>query len=362
MKKLLFVHNTVPEYRIAFWKELSTLVNLEILITNKDLADKIYNLKKNSDGLHIKYWNENIIYTILNYDAVILPPIETIKDFRIARKIRNKCLELRIPFYYWSEKWISDEIKRPFVKVVKDYIKTSLIRLASKDANGYIASGSKSKIYLKRYVKVPSELITVAYDSSTSPILRKKENLREKLNLPHNCNLILFLGRLIPRKGCNVLIKAVMPYLDKTNSFLIIAGEGSELRRLRKLACSSSRIIFIGKVQPNYRRNLYEQSNVFVLPSIAMNGVIEAWGLTLNEALECGTPVISTNAVGAAFDLIDNKNGYLVKNNSVKQLSNVLAKALNKKSFKNRKQIMKDYYSKFSVKLMSKNFYKAIFG
>lgn len=54
--KVLFIHNTLPEYRIHFFCELSKLVELDILITEKDLANSVYNLKIDiPKELSIKY-------------------------------------------------------------------------------------------------------------------------------------------------------------------------------------------------------------------------------------------------------------------------------------------------------------------
>ncbi len=43
MMKILFVHNTIPEYRLAFWKILNKDYDIEIYALSTDLADKIYN-------------------------------------------------------------------------------------------------------------------------------------------------------------------------------------------------------------------------------------------------------------------------------------------------------------------------------
>ena len=63
------------------------------------------------------------------------------------------------------------------------------------------------------------------------------------------------------------------------------------------------------------------------MPESSVN--VESWGLTLNEVMSLGKPVISTDSVGAAFDLIYNGvNGYRIKNNTVKEMTMVLDKML----------------------------------
>ena len=53
--KVLFVHNSVPEYRIKFWKILKKKCDLDLLITGRDLDKKIYNLERDVSGLNIYY-------------------------------------------------------------------------------------------------------------------------------------------------------------------------------------------------------------------------------------------------------------------------------------------------------------------
>ena len=353
------MHNAAPEYRIAFWKELNKIVDLDIVITNKNIERKIYNLKKDTDNLNIKDWENSMLDTVSQYDAVILPPIESIKDYKIARQLRRVCINTATPFCYWTEKWIPRDMRRPLGKKIKDAIKTKMIKSASDKANSYIGAGTLSANYLHYQLKVSGDRIHVAYDSSTSPYLHPKINIRQRYEIPSQAKVILFLGRLITRKGCLELIHASLPILKKTNSYLIIGGEGEQLKLLKKEVGNNKRIIFVGKIQPNLRRAFYEQSTVFVLPSIAQNGIIEAWGLTVNEALECGLPVIATDAVGSAYDLINVDNGIVVANGNVEELQQALFKVLNKRY--NKKRIKSDYEKKFSVKNMAQNFYIAIF-
>ena len=112
------------------------------------------------------------------------------------------------------------------------------------------------------------------------------------------------MGRLVSRKGCQDLIQAFQYYIKYQHCILLIAGDGPEYSVCTQLADNNKKIIFTGLVQPMNRRFFYEQADVFVLPSRCEGGVIEAWGLTVNEALECGVPVVVSDVVGAGYDLI----------------------------------------------------------
>ncbi|MHA1409586.1 MAG: glycosyltransferase [Candidatus Odinarchaeia archaeon] len=70
-------------------------------------------------------------------------------------------------------------------------------------------------------------------------------------------------------------------------------------------------------------------SDLFILPSIFSKNGPEVWGMVLNEAMSVGKPVVATNMVGAAVDLIENGvNGFIVKSENVYDLYYVMKKIL----------------------------------
>ena len=97
---------------------------------------------------------------------------------------------------------------------------------------------------------------------------------------------------------------------------------------------------------------------MFVLPSYAYLGTSEAWGLTVNEALEQGTPVVATTVVGAAYDLLDGNCGDMVEENNIESLANGIRKYLriDKNDIEN---VCIEKYSMYSVENMANGFYNA---
>lgn len=366
LKKVLFIHNSIPEYRIEFWKKLSNLVDLTVLVTEKGLENKIYGFDNDKKELNIKYWDSSskkeILDNINKWDLIILPPIDNIKNFLIAIKINILCRKYNIPFIYWTEKWILENNYRPLLKKFKDLMKTYMIKIAASRASMYIASGSKSKEYLHNFVGIPNSKIKIAIDSSTSNLSVSKVtqfNIHKKYNIPKSSKVVLFLGRLIYRKGCDLLINACLPILASQNMYLLICGDGKQKENLIQLAKKNPNIIFVGKVEPNIRKNFYAQSDIFVLPSRVYKGTIEAWGLTINEALEYGLPVATTKAVGAAYDLINSSNGKVIKKIDAVHLRKGIVELLNNYSF-SKVKISQDYKYKYSVSNMSTQFYNVI--
>jgi rhamnosyl/mannosyltransferase len=103
--------------------------------------------------------------------------------------------------------------------------------------------------------------------------------------------LVLFVGRLVPSKGAEVLVCA-MRGLPGT---LILVGEGPLAAPLKTLANAlglGDRLVLPGALPDRELAVLYHACDVFVLPSVGDN---EAFGMVQLEAMACGKPVISTD-------------------------------------------------------------------
>jgi glycosyltransferase involved in cell wall biosynthesis len=157
----------------------------------------------------------------------------------------------------------------------------------------------------------------------------QNETLKEELGIEGK-RIVLYLGRLIERKGVAILIKAFAKLQEKTkDSVLVIAGEGEERKRLENLCLELNvkNVLFVGYVDENSKSLYYSIADVFVLPSIAHSG--EVWDLVLNEAMQLGKPLIGTTAAGASCDLIKNGvNGYIVKEGDAEELSKAIEELL----------------------------------
>jgi glycosyltransferase involved in cell wall biosynthesis len=115
----------------------------------------------------------------------------------------------------------------------------------------------------------------------------------------------LFVGRFIERKGIDVLLAA---FRHVGRGELWLAGDGPHRSLLEGEAKGDPRIRFLGYADEGSLPDLYRQADVLVVPSL-----FEPWGLVVHEGLGNGLPVIATDQVAAADDLIDpGLNGYVV--------------------------------------------------
>ncbi len=133
----------------------------------------------------------------------------------------------------------------------------------------------------------------------------------------------LFVGRFIERKGIDVLL-AAFRRIDEGELWL--AGDGPLRSLLEGEAKGDPRIRFLGYADESTLpalQDLYRQADVLVVPSL-----FEPWGLVVHEGLAYGLPVIATDQVAAADDLIDpGVNGYVVPAGSDEALASAMRSA-----------------------------------
>jgi glycosyltransferase involved in cell wall biosynthesis len=128
--------------------------------------------------------------------------------------------------------------------------------------------------------------------------------------------LILFVGRLVERKGVEYLMRAFAEVVREVPSELVIVGKGPEDVRLHQLTEKLNlvpKVLFKGWVSRDELEKLYHQCNVFVLPAIIdSKGDTEGLGVVLLEAMSYGKPVIASNLGGITDIVKDRDTGLLV--------------------------------------------------
>ncbi len=132
---------------------------------------------------------------------------------------------------------------------------------------------------------------------------------------------ILFVGVLFPHKGVKHLIEAMPEVIKgKQDAKLHIVGEGPDRNSLEKnvgkLGLSKS-IVFQGRVESEKLRELYNQANFVVVPSVWK----EQFGIVGLEAMASGRPVVGSNIGGIPEWLIDGKTGFLTKPGNSKDIA-----------------------------------------
>jgi glycosyltransferase involved in cell wall biosynthesis len=154
------------------------------------------------------------------------------------------------------------------------------------------------------------------------------QQLREKYS---RRKIILYLGRLIKRKGIDYLLKAfAVVSKEIPEVVLIIAGDGPEKHSLQELSkeLGLRDVLFTGYVSEEEKTTILLASDFLVYPTITID-FPEEWGLAVNEAMSVGKPAIVTGAVGCAFELVKPEvTGFVVPEKDIISLSHAIKRAL----------------------------------
>jgi glycosyltransferase involved in cell wall biosynthesis len=156
-----------------------------------------------------------------------------------------------------------------------------------------------------------------------------EESFRRKYAIRDDLRLILFLGRVTPKKGLPMLIEAMSQLGTKLNNWmLIVAGadefnHASEIRSLVGKYALDNNVRVIGPIYNEDKRNAFAAADVFVLPSHS-----EGAPMVILEALGTGRPVLATKA-SPWEDLVTNGCGWWTDINAT-AISSALNEATNK--------------------------------
>lgn len=193
--------------------------------------------------------------------------------------------------------------------------------------------------YLYKADPAKISMVPMGFDSNEFQPMDKLL-ARRILDLPINEPLILQLGRLVPRKGVDNVVKAlgILRKKYKVKAKLLVVGGDSdipnaritpEIGRLRKIARQSGvkdYVIFTGRKGRETLKYYYNAVDVFV-----SSPWYEPFGMTPLEAMACGTPVIGSQVGGIKYTVSEGKTGYLVPPEDPEALAQKLADVLNNK-------------------------------
>ncbi len=121
---------------------------------------------------------------------------------------------------------------------------------------------------------------------------------------------MLFVGRLIERKGIHWFLREVMPDLGAQVEMDVV-GDGPMLSLVKALACENERIRIHGQVSDERLRALYATSGILVMPNLPVKGDMEGFGMAALEAGAWGIPVVAANMEGLRDAVTDRETGLL---------------------------------------------------
>jgi len=217
---------------------------------------------------------------------------------------------------------------------------------AVQEADYIIAECPQDKDDLINYYNAPKNKITIipCGFSSTEFYPMDKEVARKIAGLPQKEHIILQLGRMVPRKGVDNVIRALgkLKGTKKPVKLVIVGGECEELveetcpeyARLMNIAREykiEASVIFAGRKNRDQLKFYYNAADVFITTPW-----YEPFGITPLEAMACGTPVIGSNVGGIKYSVADGETGLLVPAEEPEALAQKITQLVNNEDVLNR--------------------------
>jgi len=224
--------------------------------------------------------------------------------------------------------------QRKFPQFYNYLLKNADLIISISDRTAQIARDigvSHEKIVI---IQPPVEVEKLGFDISITEI-KERYKLCEK-------KIILTVGRLVERKGHDVMLKAMPQIIEHipTAHYLII-GSGPQESHLRNLANQlniEKHVTFTGYIPDNELASYYQASSVFAMISrdIPETGDMEGFGIVYLEANLLGLPVIAGRSGGVTDAVIDNKTGLLVTPEDPNEVAHATVRLLNDTELSNR--------------------------
>ena len=215
--------------------------------------------------------------------------------------------------------------RRAWRRAVKGTVVPRVLRKAA----GALALGTASRESLvargadRERVRVFANTIDVAaWEERAGELRARRSELRARLGAADDDVVVLSVARLGPEKGLDTLVRAAAETRD-ARLLVVVAGDGPERPAVEELARARGvRLHLTGDLSADAVAETYVAADVFALLSTR-----ETWGVVVNEAAASGLPLVLSNRVGAAYDLLrDGQNGVLVPAGDVAATTAALAR------------------------------------
>jgi glycosyltransferase involved in cell wall biosynthesis len=214
-----------------------------------------------------------------------------------------------VPFVLWATIWAHP-------RTPAHALSFPATRHLYRAADAVATYGPHVSRYVERYrgsadgVVVAPQAVDV--DHFAAPVAAAdRAAARERAAGPDSELLVLYVGRLVPEKGIATLTDAWRRAGLGPGARLALAGSGPLAEAVER-DLPEARLL--GQVGADALPALYAAADVLVLPSVHTASFREPWGLVVNESMLQATPVIASDAVGAAAGGLvrDGRNGFVV--------------------------------------------------
>ena len=287
---------------------------------------------------------KDVIRAITHFhpDAVLVYGWAYQAHLGVLRHFKNK-----LPIFFRGDSTLTD--RSPFWRSV---LRSLLLKWVYTHVDHAFYVGSHNKRYFQKYGLKMTQLSFAPHAVENDRFAEQKAaeaaELRKSLGIPPTDILVLFAGKLEPKKNPMALIDA-FTQLNQNGVQLLFVGGGilEEELKNKVIELAADKIHFLPFQNQQQMPVIYQACDLFCLPSI---GPGETWGLAINEAMAAGKAILASHVTGAAVDLVDDTNGKIFNVNKPADLGNKLAELTA------NKQLLKKMGDASAIKIKNWNF------
>lgn len=283
----IFLTNLPSFYKINLYNSISDYIEVMVVYTGRDLETRNSDFLCGSRNfreiqLHGSEWKKALQFKNLlkneDYTEVIVAGWDNLSSWMgalVSPKSKNSVV-------------IESSILESKSSGIKGLLKRLFI---TRIARAYCSG--KSQVDLARAVGFRGEIVITkgvgVFNYRKQPVFIPRKEVKH----------FIYVGRLVWEKNLDFLISQFNRHPELS---LDIIGYGELEIKLKSLA--NTNIRFIGAVDNKELYKYYEQADIFVLASVS-----EPWGLVVEEALNNGLPVMVSDRVGCAEEIVNSDNG-----------------------------------------------------
>lgn len=315
MKKVLFITNIPTPYRSLFFEKLSNYVDLTVIYEDSIIRGLEFNHSSITPSYKLNIVNNHKLKKLGSFFIITKLIIFSEFDHLFLTNYANLIeIYTYLICVIFKKKYII-EIDGAVIKIKESFFKRGLKKIIFNNATMIFSPSISSDKYFESYGVKKSMIIRYPFTSiEYSDIKQSPKVLRDakpKIKL-------LYVSRIIKEKGIETLINAYNDYCHNQRGAiteLILIGNAPDDNYLKFIKSNmNSSTTYKGFLTKSELMDYYDSSDIFIFPSHG-----DIWGLVLNEAMARGLPIICSDKVNAASELIEEGVNGLIYNSENKQ-------------------------------------------
>jgi len=371
MTKVLHISKFYPPYAGGIEDVCRSFV--QIIAANSNIEQKVFCFTNSKENKYETYEGIDVIRIGVCVEIASQPISTTYKKelTKIMNDFKPDIVHFHAPNPFASylllsilpEKtklivhWHSDIVAQKYLYHLVKRTEKKLLRRSDTiiaTSPNYIEGSKPLQKFREKIIVIPNII-----DSQKLEITPFVKEQAENIKAQYNCPIILFVGRHVPYKGLEYLIKAEPKITE--NCVILIGGSGKQTDYFKSI-CNSKKVIFLGRIPDELLPAYYHASDIFAFPSVTKN---EAFGVALAEAMYTKTPAVTFTIEGSGVNWVNlsEKTGIEVENKNITKLAdaiNILVKnhTLREKYAENARQRVEENFTIDRVKDMILDLYK----